>query len=97
MKTIDEVERTLRQRKGELRVKYGVTEIGVFGSYVRGKQGENSDIDILVSLERPISLLTFAEMGHYLEDVLGIRVDLVLKKTLKPYIGRHILEEVQYV
>jgi predicted nucleotidyltransferase len=36
-------------------------------------------------------------MGHHLEDLLGIRVDLVLKKTLKPYIGRHILEEVQYV
>lgn len=97
MKTLEEIERTLRQRKNELREKYGVTEIGVFGSYVKGKQGENSDVDILVTLEQPISLLTFSEMGHYLEDLLDIRVDLVMKKTLKLHIGQHILEEVQYV
>jgi predicted nucleotidyltransferase len=78
-------------------VTLAITEIGVFGSYVKGEQGGNSDVDILVTLERPVSLLTFAAMGHHLEDLLGIRVDLVLKKTLKPYIGRHILEEVQYV
>ena len=97
MKTLEEIEQTLRQCKNELREKYGVLEIGLFGSYIKGKQGENSDVDILVSLEQPISLLTFAQMGHYLEDLLGIRVDLVMKKTLKPHIGRHILEEVQYV
>ena len=97
MKTLEEIERILRQRKSELRDRYGIMEMGVFGSYARGEQGENSDVDILVTLERPVSLLTFAEMGHYLEDLLGLRVDLVLKKTLKPFIGQHILKEVQYV
>ena len=97
MKRLDQIEIILRQQKNELRRKYGVTEIGVFGSYVRGAQGENSDVDILVTLEHPISLLTFSEARHFLEDVLGVRVDLALKKTLKPHIGRHILDEVQYV
>jgi predicted nucleotidyltransferase len=97
MKTLEDIERTLRQHKSALHEKYGVTEMGVFGSYVRGEQSENSDVDILVTLERPVSLLTFVEMGHHLEDLLGLKVDLVLKKTLKPYIGRRILEEVQYV
>jgi len=97
VKTLEEIEQTLRRHKSELHKKYGVTEIGVFGSYVRGKQGEKSDVDILVTLEQPVSLLTFVGMAHHLEDLLGIKVDLVMKKTLKPHIGRHILEEVQYV
>jgi predicted nucleotidyltransferase len=97
MKTLEDIERTLRERKSELREKYGVTEIGVFGSYVRGQQGEDSDVDIVVTLERPVSLLTFAGIGNHLEDLLGIGVDLVLKKALKPYIGRRILEEVQSI
>jgi len=97
MRTLEEIELTIRQLRDELHEKYGVTEIGVFGSYVKGKQRENSDVDILVTFERPVSLLTFSEIGHFLEDMLGIKVDLVMKKTLKPHIGRHILEEVQYV
>ncbi len=97
MRTLEEIERILRQRKSELRDRYGITELGVFGSYVRSEQRDNSDVDILVTLERPVSLLTFSEMGHYIEDILGVRVDLVLKKTLKPFIGKRILKEVQYV
>ena len=97
MKRLEEIELIIRQYKNELHEKYGVTEIGMFGSYIRGEQGEDSDIDILVTLEQPVSLLTFSEMGHHIEDLLGIRTDVVLKKTLKPYIGRRILEEVHYV
>jgi predicted nucleotidyltransferase len=68
MKTVEDIERTLRERKSELREKYGVTEIGVFGSYVRSQQREDSDVHILVSLERPVSLRTFAGMGNHLEE-----------------------------
>ncbi|MGD0071727.1 MAG: nucleotidyltransferase family protein [Candidatus Bathyarchaeia archaeon] len=76
--------------------KYKVKEIGVFGSYVRGEQKKQSDLDILVEFEETanLSLLDFIRVENYLSDVLGIKVDLVEKHTLKPRIGKHVLEEV---
>ena len=76
--------------------KYKVKEIGVFGSYVRGEQKKQSDLDILVEFEETanLSLLDFIRVENYLSDVLGTKVDLVEKHTLKPRIGKHVLEEV---
>ncbi|MGC8718192.1 MAG: nucleotidyltransferase family protein, partial [bacterium] len=71
-----------------------VREIGIFGSYVRNEQGRASDIDILVEFEKTPSLLEFINLENYLSDILGVKVDLVMKDSLKPNIGRHILEEV---
>lgn len=70
--------------------------IGIFGSYVRGEQRPDSDLDILIELERPpqISLIGLVELELYLSELLGIRVDLAIKKNLKPRIGKHILQEV---
>jgi predicted nucleotidyltransferase len=75
---------------------YGVMVVGVFGSYVRGEQGPDSDIDILVELERParISLIGLVELEHYLSSVLGAKVDVAVKKNLRKRIGRRILREV---
>jgi uncharacterized protein len=98
MKTLVEIESILREHRAELREKYGIAEMGVFGSYVKGEQREDSDVDILVSLERPVGLLTFIGAGHYIEHLLGVpKVDLVMRETLKPFIGRLILQEVRYV
>jgi uncharacterized protein len=74
--------------------KYGVKEIGIFGSYVRGEQKKGSDIDILVDFTKSISLIEFIHLENELTDLLGVKVDLVMKTALKPRIGRHILEEV---
>ena len=76
--------------------KYGVTIIGVFGSYVRNEQRADSDIDVLIELERPtrISLLGLVELEHYLSDVLGTKVDVAIKQNLKKRIGKRILSEV---
>ncbi len=69
--------------------------MGVFGSYVRGEQRRGSDLDLLVEFdERPLTLLQFIALEHYLSDLLEVRVDLVERNTLKPTIGRHILAEV---
>lgn len=71
--------------------------IGIFGSYVRGEQDENSDLDILVEIERPAGMVKFIKLENYLSHILGVKVDMVTKKALKPHIGQEILKEVQYV
>jgi len=94
MKSIQEIKRTLEEHKEELRKKYKVKEIGIFGSYVRGEQKGKSDVDILIEFEDSISLLKFIELENYLSEIAGVKVDLVMKSALKPRIGKHILEEV---
>ena len=88
------IKRILLQHKGELREKFKVKTIGVFGSYVRGEQKEKSDVDVLVEFEEPVGLFEFMDLEEYLTGLLGVKVDLVSKKALKPHIGKHILEEV---
>jgi len=85
----------LRQHLPVLREHYGVRCMGVFGSYVRGEQRRGSDLDLLVEFDdRPLTLLQFIALEHYLSDLLEVKVDLVERNTLKPTIGRHILAEV---
>jgi len=69
----------------------------VFGSYVRGEQDPDSDVDVLVELTDPprISLLGLVGLQYYLSDLLGLEVDVALKKNLKKRIGRRILQEVE--
>ncbi|MFN3762483.1 MAG: nucleotidyltransferase family protein [Anaerolineae bacterium] len=95
----DDILEILRHHKDELSEKYGVREIGIFGSYVRGEQTEASDIDILVEFEpgARVSLLDFVNLEGYLSALLGVRVDLVERSALKPRIGRRVLAEVIYV
>lgn len=84
----------LSGQKTELKKRFKVKTIGVFGSYVRSEQGVNSDVDVLVEFEEPVGLFEFMALENYLSDLLGVKVDLVSKKALKPHIGEHILEEV---
>jgi predicted nucleotidyltransferase len=93
--TLDRTLHTLRTHLPEIRERYGVRALWLFGSYVRGEQGKRSDLDILVELDdRPLSLLKFIELEYYLSDLVGVKVDLVEKETLKPVIGRRILTEI---
>lgn len=80
--------------KPVLAEKYNVSEIGIFGSYVRGEQKQKSDLDLLVVFAKSISLLEFIHLENELSALLGVKVDLVMKTALKPRIGKHILEEV---
>ncbi len=86
--------RVLRQHMPELKERYRVKSLGVFGSYVRNAQKQYSDLDLLVEFTDPPSLLKFIELEYYLGDLLGVKVDLVMKDALKPAIGKHILSEV---
>lgn len=99
MKTVREIKNILAKHKDELRQKYSVKEIGIFGSYIRDEQRETSDVDILIefSEEARITLLDFIHIENYLTDLLGVKVDLGEKSTLKPRIGKNILKEVSYL
>jgi len=76
MKSLEEVLRILREHKGEMAQRYGVQEVAVFGSYARGEQTPLSDVDILVTLRKPLGL-RFFELWDYLENLLGLHVDLL--------------------
>lgn len=80
-----------------LHKKYHVERLGVFGSVVRGEQGKDSDIDIIVELESPIGFFDFIRLEKFLSRVLGSKVDLVSKKAIKPAIKEEILKETIYV
>jgi predicted nucleotidyltransferase len=88
------IEAVLGERREELTRDYGVAQIGVFGSCVRGEAGEGSDVDILVEFERSIGFFRFLELEERLGEWLGARVDLVTRASLKPRIGKRILSEV---
>jgi predicted nucleotidyltransferase len=94
MREVESIKRVLLQHKAELNEKFKVKTIGVFGSYIRGEQKRSSDVDVLVEFEVPVGLFEFMKLENYLSDLLGVKVDLVSKKTLKPHIGEHILQEV---
>jgi predicted nucleotidyltransferase len=93
----EKVFQTLQEHLPELRERYGVRGLSLFGSYLRGEQRKGSDLDVLVEFDRVPSLFEFIRLERYLSELLKIKVDLVMKSALKPAIGRHILEEAQPV
>jgi predicted nucleotidyltransferase len=98
-RNLDDITMTLRSLLPELRERWGVHRIGVFGSWARGEQSPTSDLDLLVefSESRKLSLLDIVELELTLCETLGLKVDLVERSALKPEIGRRILQQVQQV
>ena len=93
MKTLNEIKKTLAEQKEELKRKYKVTQIGIFGSYIRNEQTKSSDVDILVEFEKPVSLLHIVSLENYLSDILGIKVDVVTKKNIRKELRDIIIKE----
>jgi uncharacterized protein len=77
----------------DLRRRYPIRELGIFGSYVRGQQTENSDLDVLVDLQDEVGLFELAGLQQDLSDALGLKVDLVMRDAVKPDLVRRILSE----
>ncbi|MEM3896808.1 MAG: nucleotidyltransferase family protein [Archaeoglobaceae archaeon] len=96
MKNVEEIKKRLEELKPFLKERFKVKFISIFGSYVRGEEKKGSDLDILVEFKdsADLSLLDFIRLENYLSEELGIKVDLVEKNTLKPRVGKRILEEV---
>jgi hypothetical protein len=93
MKKLDEIRIIIRKNREVLAEKYGVAVVGVFGSYVRGKQRKKSDIDLLVDILRPISLLEIVGAEIYLSEILKVKVDLVPKRDVREELRETILAE----
>jgi len=91
---LEEIRQDLRACLPDLQGRYGVTYLGIFGSYVRGEQKKTSDVDILVEFNRPGTLLDLIHLQNDLVDLLGVRVDLVEKSGLKKAIRPYVLAEV---
>jgi len=91
--SLEKILEVLRQQIPMLAERYSVEKLEVFGSYVRSEQKKDSDLDILVTFKEAPSLLTFIAIENYLSDLLGVKVDLVMKDSLKPKIGQWILRE----
>lgn len=97
MKSLEEIKAILIEYKTVIQDKYKVNELGIFGSYVRGEQNDESDVDVLVEFSETPSLLKFINLENYLTDTLGVKVDLVHKGGLKPIIAEQILGEAIYL
>lgn len=92
---IDELIVKLQNMLPTLRNQYHVQSLEIFGSFVRGDEKADSDLDLLVTFDEIPSLFKFVELENYLGDRLDIKVDLVMKDSLKPTIGERILAEAQ--
>jgi predicted nucleotidyltransferase len=95
---LNEIKTKLETHQRYLREVFHVKEVGIFGSYVTGRQTLRSDIDILVTFEKGYKdFFNYMRLKRYLEEFLGNRVDLVIKEAVKERLRKKILDEVVYV
>jgi len=97
MKTLGEVKKTIKKHKAELEEKYKVSEIGIFGSFVRGSQKKRSDIDILVDFGELPDVFLLIDLEDYLRKILKKKVDLVRKRAIRPELKEIISKEAVYI
>jgi len=94
---LGEIEKRIKAHKALLKARFKVKELGIFGSYLRGKQKKSSDLDLLVEFSVPVSLFDFVSLENYLSQILGVKVDLVMKDSLKTRIRDKVIGEALYV
>lgn len=96
-KTRDEIVSRLRSSEAEIR-RLGVRRLALFGSFVRGEGGDDSDVDLLVQFHADEKTFDrFLELSDLLESTIGREVELVTTEALSPFIGPHILAEAEDV
>jgi predicted nucleotidyltransferase len=84
----------LSEYAAEIRKRFSVKAISIFGSIVRDEAGDDSDVDVLVAFEHKATFDGFMDLKFYLEELLGRRVDLVTENALRPQMRRAIQEEL---
>ena len=81
----------------ELRT-YGIKQLGIFGSFARNEARENSDVDFFINFDIEYKTLkNFVRLSHYLQDITGRKVEIVTPQSLNKFIGKYIIQEVEYV
>lgn len=94
MKDLATVIEELRRLRPELAKRYPIKELGVFGSYARGEQRPDSDLDILVDFDGSVTLFGLWDIEREISREIGVPVDLVPRRGLKPRIGQRVLAEM---
>lgn len=89
----DEIFAVLRAALPDLKRRWPIRSLAVFGSAARGEATAASDVDVLVDFVRSIALSEFLALENELSALVQRRVDLVTRAALKPYIGQHVLDE----
>lgn len=89
-KGLEEIIEDLRKYREELKGVYKVKHLKIFGSYANKEQTDESDLDLIASFEETPTLLEFIELKEYLENITGIKIDLVTEKGISPYIKPYI-------
>ena len=97
MRSQSEIIHQLREMMTELSVQYHVQKIGIFGSYSKERQTQESDLDLVVEFDQPIGMFAFVHLKNRIAERLGIRVDLVTPDGLHPLIRDQVMHEVVYV
>ena len=92
-RTLDELRAELQSLLPTLKKRFKVETIDIFGSYARGEQSEGGDVDILVTYSQMASFFTVYDLERYLGRKLGVKVDIISKKFLNPYIKNQVLQE----
>ena len=93
LEALQRMRQELRARLPELRARYGVRSLALFGSRVRGDAGPESDVDVLVDFDTPPGLIRLGRLEAELEAILGHRVDLALASTLRPEVRTRLRRE----
>jgi len=96
MKNIEEIKNILSNKKDEMKKKFKVKSIKLFGSYVRGDYTKNSDLDVMVEFEEPVGF-EFIHLADFLEEILGMPVDLTTEDAIKPNRLQYIKDSLIYV
>jgi hypothetical protein len=94
MSQCDDILAPLRAKLPELRRRYPIASLGLFGSFARNEARADSDLDILVEFDGPISLSQFLALGEEVVALTGRKVDFVSRRALKPYIGDRVMREL---
>ena len=95
--TKSELIETVKRHNKDIRKRFKVKDIGLFGSYVRDEQKKESDVDVLVEFEKGHKTFNnYMDLKFFLEDIFGLKVDLVIKDAVRTELKEYIFTEVVY-
>ena len=98
VKFLEDLKNILRDNKSHIESHFHVKNIGIFGSFARKEETDESDVDLIVEFEKGYKdLFNYIDLKFYLEEILNRRVDLVMKEAVRPRLRKKIFDEVQYV
>ncbi len=97
MKSVEEIEEILKSFKNDIKQNYKVEVVGIFGSFARGEQKSDSDVDILVEFYKDATLFDYMRLSMFLQEKLGIDVDIVPQDTIREELRERIVKEAMFI